>query len=199
MPHCTKCGATVSEDASFCQNCGQPQPSVAPAAVTSTSARSGISENAAALLSYALGWITGIIFLLIDRRPSVRFHAAQSIVTFGGLHILRIVLGMPFGVGWWFGGFGHWGGFGIGVVLLSFLGLLTFILWIICMLKAYQGVRFKLPLLVTSPRISLAGESAGRADEFRNHFRPVVAQSRFCNRRPQLARSLFLWPSLNEL
>ena len=128
MPHCTKCGATVSEDASFCQNCGQPQASVVPAAVTSTSARSGLSENAAALLSYALGWITGIIFLLIDTRPSVRFHAAQSIVTFGGLHILRIALGMPFGVGWWFGGFGHWGGFGMGVVLLSFLGLLTFIL-----------------------------------------------------------------------
>jgi len=83
---------------------------------------------------------------LIDTRPSVRFHAAQSIVTFGGLHILRIVLGMPFGVGWWFGGFGHWGGFGIGIVLLSFLGLLTFVLWIICMVKAYQGVRFKLPL-----------------------------------------------------
>jgi len=38
------------------------------------------------------------------------------------------------------------GGFGIGVVLLSFLGLLTFVLWIICMVKAYQGVRFKLPL-----------------------------------------------------
>jgi uncharacterized membrane protein len=76
----------------------------------------------------------------------VRFHAAQSIVTFGGLHILRIVLGMPVGVGWWLGGFGHWGGFGIGVVLLSFLGLMTFVLWIICMVKAYQGVRFKLPL-----------------------------------------------------
>ena len=146
MPHCTKCGATVSEDASFCQNCGQPQPSAAPAAVPSTSARSELSENAAALLSYALGWITGIIFFLIDRRPMVRFHAAQSIVTFGGLHVLRIALGMPFGVGWWFGGFGHWGGFGIGVVLLSFLGLLTFVLWIICMVKAYQGVRFKLPL-----------------------------------------------------
>jgi len=51
-------------------------------------------------MCYALGWITGIIFFLIDGRPMVRFHAAQSIVTFGGLHILRMVLGMPFGVGW---------------------------------------------------------------------------------------------------
>ncbi len=99
MPHCTKCGATVSEDASFCQNCGQSQPSVPRVAVTSTSTRSGLSENAAALLCYALGWITGIIFFLIDGRPMVRFHAAQSIVTFGGLHIVRMVLDVPFGVG----------------------------------------------------------------------------------------------------
>ncbi len=143
MPHCTKCGAPLPEDARFCQNCGQTQPSAAPAAATSTSAQSGLSENAAALLSYVLGWITGVIFFVIDRRPLVRFHAAQSIVTFGGLHIVRIVLGIAFGVGW---GFGYWGGLGIGVVLLSLLGLLTFVLWIICMVKAYQGVRFKLPV-----------------------------------------------------
>ena len=30
MPHCTKCGATVSEDARFCQNCAQSQPSPSP-------------------------------------------------------------------------------------------------------------------------------------------------------------------------
>ncbi len=79
----------------------------------------------------------------------MRFHTAQSIVTFGGLHgglhIVRIVLGFAFGVGWWFGGFGYWGGLGIGVVLLSLLGLLTLVLWIICMVKAYRGGRFKLP------------------------------------------------------
>src|SRR5207302_4370655 len=148
MLHCTKCGAEVPGNAQFCQKCGQQQPSPVPGPTSPPwqPATAGLSENAAAALSYALGWITGIIFFLIDRRPYVRFHAAQSIVTFGGLHLLRIALGMPFGVGWWFGGFGHWGGFGIGVVLLSFLGLLTFVLWIICMVKAYQGVRFKLPL-----------------------------------------------------
>ena len=67
----------------------------------------GISENAAALLSYVLGWLTGLIFLLIDKRPYVRFHAAQSLVLFGGLHILRAALGVAFGLGWWYaGGFG---------------------------------------------------------------------------------------------
>jgi hypothetical protein len=38
--------------------------------------RSGMSENTAACLSYVLGWLTGIIFYLIDKRPYVRFHAA---------------------------------------------------------------------------------------------------------------------------
>jgi hypothetical protein len=82
------------------------------------------------------------------------------------LHILRMVLGMPLGVCRWFGGFGHWGGFGIGVVLLSFLGLLTFVLWIICMVKAYQGVRFKLPL-------------AGDCREYRWQVRAPGAQMNF--------------------
>ena len=58
----------------------------------------------------------------------MRFHAAQSIVTFGGLHILRIVIGIMFGLGWAFGGgwgYGHFGGFGIGIALLALLGLLS--------------------------------------------------------------------------
>jgi uncharacterized membrane protein len=104
-------------------------------------------------LSYVLGWITGIIFFLIDKRPYVRFHAAQSIVTFGGLHIIRVVLALVFGAGFFFGGgYGHWGygtgwgGFGLGLVLISALGILTFVLWIVCMIKAAQGSRFLLPI-----------------------------------------------------
>ena len=104
--------------------------------------QSGLSENVAALLSYVLGWTTGIIFLLIDKRPFVRFHAAQSIVTFLGLQILRSVLGIVFGTGWWFG----WGILGPGALLLNLLGVLMLVLWIVCMVKAYQGVRFKLPI-----------------------------------------------------
>ena len=61
--------------------------------------RSGLPENIAALLSYVLGWITGLVFLLIDKRPYVRFHAAQSIVVFLGLQILQAVLGPIFGMG----------------------------------------------------------------------------------------------------
>ena len=107
--------------------------------------RSGLSENLAALLSYVFGWITGLIFLLLDKRPYVRFHAAQSIVVFLGLHILRAVLAAIFGMGW-FGGFGSWGVFTLGALLLNFLILLSLVLWVVLMVKAFQGVRFKLPL-----------------------------------------------------
>lgn len=150
MLHCTKCGAEVSANAQFCQKCGQPQPSPVPGFTSPPlpPATTGLSEHAAAALSYALGWITGIIFFLIDKRPYVRFHAAQSIVTFGGLHLLRMVLGMMFGLGWAFGGgwgYGHLGGFGIGLALLSLLGLVSLVLWIVCMIKAAQGERFMVP------------------------------------------------------
>jgi len=148
MPHCTKCGADVPATAQFCQNCGQPQagtvpPAAGPAQAYPASTASALSENVAATLSYVLGWLTGIIFYLIDQRPYVRFHAAQSIVTFGGLHLLRIVLGMIFGVGWFYG---SWGGWGIGWILISCLGLLSFVLWIVLMIKAFQGERFMLPI-----------------------------------------------------
>lgn len=160
MAHCTKCGAEVPETAQFCQKCGQPQvgappnPAFRPAAPPYQPATSGLSENAAATLSYVLGWLTGIIFFLIDNRPYVRFHAAQSIVTFGGLHVIRAVVGVMFGLGWWHAGFGpfggygvgHFGGFGIGVMLLVLLGILWLVLWIVCMVKAFQGERFMVPI-----------------------------------------------------
>ena len=69
-----------------------------------------MSENVAGLLCYVLGWVTGIIFFLIDKRPFVRFHAAQSMVVFGGLHVINIVIGIFFGAGIMvMGGFGAFG------------------------------------------------------------------------------------------
>lgn len=145
MPHCTQCGTALAPDARFCPSCGRSQPAAgAPAAPAAAAAQSGLSENTTALLSYVLGWITGLIFFLIDSRPFVRFHAAQSLVTFGGLHIIRIVLGAVFGFGWWY--YGGWANLGIGALLLGALGVISLVLWIVCMVRAYQGVRFKVPI-----------------------------------------------------
>src|SRR5271154_5428830 len=97
VPHCTKCGTTVADNVEFCPSCGAPQAGgVATAMAPAASTQSGMSENVAGLLCYLLGWITGLIFFLIDKRPFVRFHAAQSIVVFGGLTVIRIVLSMLF-------------------------------------------------------------------------------------------------------
>jgi len=102
-----------------------------------------MSENVAATLSYVLGWLTGLIFYLIDKRPYVRFHAAQSIVVFGGLHILTFIIGAFFGLSILTGGFA---GFSMGLALYRILDVVALVLWVILMIKAYQGERFRVPL-----------------------------------------------------
>lgn len=91
----------------------------------------GLEQNVAGLLCYVLGWITGVVFIIIERdNKFVRFHAMQSIIVFGILTIARIVLGwIPF-IGW---------------VLGIIISILMFVLWIILMIKAFRGEMFKLP------------------------------------------------------
>ncbi len=89
----------------------------------------GLDENVAGLLCYLVGWITGLIFFLIEKDSKfVKFHAMQSIVVFGSLTVLGIILGwIPF-IGW---------------IIAIIIEILAFILWIILMVKAYQGQKFK--------------------------------------------------------
>ena len=93
----------------------------------------GIEENLEALLCYILGWVTGLIFYLLEKENKfIRFHAMQSILTFFPLFIIIwIFFLIPF-IGWIIG----W---------LSFL--LSFVLWIVLMIKAYQGEKYKLPIV----------------------------------------------------
>ena len=143
MAYCSKCGGEVQTGVAFCPKCGQAQAGE-HVAQTSQSTQTGMAENVAGLLCYLLGWITGIIFFLIDKRPFVRFHAAQSIVVFGGLHIINIVIGIFFGAGiMMMGGFGT---FGLAAVLYGLISLVALILWILLMVKAYQGQKFEVPV-----------------------------------------------------
>ena len=91
----------------------------------------GMEENVAGLLCYLLGWITGIIFLILEKdNKFVRFHAIQSIVVFGIITVAQLILRwIPF-VGW---------------ILSILISILAFILWIILMVKAFQGIKYKLP------------------------------------------------------
>jgi uncharacterized membrane protein len=102
-----------------------------------------MEENIAGLLCYLGGWITGLIFFLIDKRPFVRFHAAQSIVVFGGLHIVYIILTTIFITSFWAGGLGF---FSFAGLLFNAVRLAAFVLWIVLMVKAYQSERFRVPI-----------------------------------------------------
>lgn len=142
MPHCTKCGAAVADNVGFCPSCGAPQAG-GGAAIPAAGAQSGMAENVAGALCYVLGWVTGLIFYFIDKRPFVRFHAAQSIVTFGGFQLIGIVIVMLFGISLMSGGVG---GMSLGFGLYRLLQLVGLILWILLMIKAYQGEKFRVPV-----------------------------------------------------
>ncbi len=91
----------------------------------------GMEQNVAGLLCYVAGWITGIVFLLMEKEnPFVRFHAMQSIVVFGILTVVSLILGVIPVIGW---------------VVSWLVGVLALILWIVLMVKAYQNEMYKLP------------------------------------------------------
>ena len=95
-----------------------------------------MEENVAGALCYVLGWVTGLIFYLIEKENKfVRFHAMQSIIVFRPISILLLVFSFLL----WFVPFG-W-------IISSLIGLLMFVLWIVLMIKAYQGEKFKLPIV----------------------------------------------------
>jgi uncharacterized membrane protein len=93
---------------------------------------SGLSENVASGLSYVFGWVTGLIFYLIDKRPEVRFHAMQSIV----FAVVAMIVS-------WLGRLTD--GFFAGLLFL--VSLVFFFTWIFLMIQAFQGKHFKLPVI----------------------------------------------------
>jgi len=93
----------------------------------------GLDKNIAALLSYALGWVSGLVIILIEKEDDfIRFHAMQSIITFGALTVLSILFGTMF---IFFGFIG------------PFIHVAGIVLWILLMIKAYQGEKFMLPVV----------------------------------------------------
>jgi uncharacterized membrane protein len=96
-----------------------------------------LEPNIAGLLCYVLGWITGLIFFLIEEKDEfVRFHAVQSMVVFGAWTLIEAVVDpILYSIS-------HTAG----SIFSSLWGVLAFVLWIVLMIKAYKGERFKLPV-----------------------------------------------------
>ena len=89
----------------------------------------GLEENVAGFLCYLLGFITGIIFLVVEKKSSfVKFHAKQSTIAFLILFVISLIIGgIPV----------------IGILILLF----TLILWLLLMIKALRGERYLLPIV----------------------------------------------------
>jgi uncharacterized membrane protein len=140
MAFCGSCGAEVG-GAAFCPKCGASQGAAVPVVSPAASPTAGMDENVAGLLAYILGWITGLIFFLIDKRPFVRFHAAQSIIFNIAVFVVYFAV---------FIGFGLFRVIGLGFLALFIypvVGLLVFVGWLFLMYKAYQHEKFSLPII----------------------------------------------------
>lgn len=93
----------------------------------------GLDVNLAAMLTYLLGPVTGIIFLVKEQESRfVRFHAMQSTLVFIALFVVAVLLNtIPL----------------LGQVLSALLVPVTIVLWVFLMFKAFQGEKYKLPVI----------------------------------------------------
>jgi uncharacterized membrane protein len=89
----------------------------------------GLDENVAGFFCYLLGFITGIVFLVVEKESRfVKFHAMQSTITFLILFVIALIIGwIPV----------------IGILIL----IVTLFLWLFLMIKALQGERYSLPIV----------------------------------------------------
>ena len=92
----------------------------------------GLEENVEAALCYVVGWVTGLIFWLLEKEnKNIRFHAMQSIIVFLALSVIQFLF--------------------VAVLRIAMLAPLLMLagigLWVFLMVKAYQGERFKLPVV----------------------------------------------------
>lgn len=89
-----------------------------------------MKPNVAGALAYLLGFITGVIFLLISKDKFVRFHALQSIVVFLSLAVINYIAVFA-GV--------------LYAIVSPLVSIVALVLWIVLMVKAYRGEKYKVP------------------------------------------------------
>lgn len=164
MAFCANCGAAVMEGTAFCAGCGKPvgasnhpvavaqlasagtQGSVQPAVVNAQPVSSGLTSNVAAALAYVLGFITGIVFLVLEPYKHdrfVRFHAMQSILYSAAGLVFRIAWSILVNI---LMSFTVW----TGVVLVPIglvISLGLFVFWLFLMYQAYNNREYRIPFI----------------------------------------------------
>ena len=99
--------------------------------VAKKTSTTGLKKETSAALSYLLGPITGVLFLVVDKDPFVQFHAMQSTVVLGGLVVLQWILALTIFLAF----------------LVPILTIVIFILWLVLIYKAWQGDRWEVPVI----------------------------------------------------
>jgi uncharacterized membrane protein len=154
MAFCANCGATLTDGGGFCGSCGKPVGAASPAAffepqIVATSspvASAGLTSNAAAALTYILGLITGVVFLVLEpykRDPFVRFHAMQSILFCAAAIVFSIAMSIVWGIL-----------FSISTSLIFVvmplrlvIALGLFLFWLFVMYQAYSRREYRIPII----------------------------------------------------
>jgi uncharacterized membrane protein len=134
--YCASCGAPLTEGALVCGSCGQSaaQPGGASPGNPSATSAGGLADNVAGMLAYVT-FIPAIIFLLVEpysRNRFIRFHAFQCIFLSLALFVIHIVLMFIPLIGWF---------------ISLFVSLAALVLWVVLLIKAYQGQKFKVPFV----------------------------------------------------
>jgi uncharacterized membrane protein len=145
MAFCPNCGSQA--DGSFCPKCGATLGVATTAGPSAPVAgTSGMTDNVAGALCYLVGFITGIIFLVMEpynTRPFVKYHAWQSIIFSVAWFIFSIALNIVF-AGLALAGGGLWSLF---ILFRLVIGLGGLLLWLFLMFKAYNNERYELPVI----------------------------------------------------
>ena len=139
---CTSCGSAMDDGAVFCSKCGKGSASAgasgaaaAPAAAPAAAqAGGGLSDNVAGMLAYVT-IIPAIIFLVMEpynRNRFIRFHSFQCLFIFVALVAIHIILGFVPIVGW---------------AISILVSLASLALWIVLLIKAYNGQMWKVPVV----------------------------------------------------
>jgi uncharacterized membrane protein len=114
-------------------NYGQQQPYGGFQQPNATGTSTGMSQNVEAGLSVLFGWLSGLIFFLLEKQNRfVRFYAMQSIIFFGALTVINIVIGfLPYGLS----------------AVAYLVDVVQFVGWLLLVINAFQGKYFKLPVV----------------------------------------------------
>jgi len=137
MAFCNMCGAQIADGTTTCAACAGRAPA-APAATTASVG--GMTDNVAGMLAY-ITIIPAIIFLVVEpynKNRFIRFHSWQCLFFAGALFVLHVALSI--------------------FTFVPFMALITIplhllvslgglVLWIILLIKANQGLMYKLPVI----------------------------------------------------